>query len=89
LCAGWESGECEDKDKVIPVMMMVGRSKRLKRMVLEEFEIDAGDEDEYVEWIGRSRRMYEEDMTNGLAVWDLIIRQVCKSKDSRLEALEA
>jgi hypothetical protein len=33
--------------------------------------------------------MYEEDMTNGLAVWDLIIRQVCRSKDSRLEALEA
>jgi len=83
LCGGWESGECEDKDKVMPVVMMVGRSERLKRMVLEEFEIDAGDENGYVEWIGRSRRMYEEDMTNGLAVWDLIIRQVCRSNISR------
>jgi superfamily II DNA helicase RecQ len=86
LCTGWESGECSDKDKVMPVVMMVERSGRLKRMVLEEFGIDAGDSDRYVEWIGRSRRMYSEDMTNGLAVWDLIIRQVCKSKDSRLEA---
>ena len=83
LCGEWESGECEDKDKVMPVVMMVGRSGRLKRMVLEEFKIDAGDENEYVEWIGRSRRMYEEDMTNGLAVWDLIIRQVCRSNISR------
>lgn len=79
LCGGWESGECEDKDKAMPVMMMVGRSERLRRMVFEEFEIDAGDEGGYVEWIGRSRRMYEEDMTNGLAVWDLIIRQICRS----------
>ena len=66
----------------MPVMMMIGRSERLKRMVLEEFGMDAGDEGEYVEWIGRSRRMYEEDMTNGLAVWDLIVRQVCGSKIS-------
>jgi superfamily II DNA helicase RecQ len=82
LCGGWESGECSDKDKVMPVMMMVGRSEGLKRMILKEFGIDAEDESEYVEWIGRSRRMYEEDMTNGLAVWDLIVRQVCRSKVS-------
>jgi reverse gyrase len=73
LCRRWESGECENKDIVIPVMMMVGKSERLKEMVLEEFEVDAGDKDGYIEWIGRTRRMYEEDMTNGLAVWDLII----------------
>jgi hypothetical protein len=48
------------------VWMVVGKSERLKEMVLEE------------EWIGRTRRMYEEDMTNGLAVWDLIIRRVCE-----------
>jgi hypothetical protein len=37
-------------------------------MVSEEFEIKAEDEGGYVEWIGRTRRVYEEDMTNRLAV---------------------
>jgi superfamily II DNA/RNA helicase len=68
---------CEHMDKVIPVMMMVGLSKRLRQIVLEEFEIDVAEKGEYVRWIGRSRRIYGEDMTNGLGVWDLIVRKIC------------
>ena len=69
--------ECEHMDKMIPVMMMVGKSERFRQMVLSEFGIDAAKKEEYIRWIGRSRRMYGEDMTNGLGVWDLIVRQVC------------
>jgi hypothetical protein len=81
-CQEWGQGRegkgCEYMDKVMPVMMMVGRSERLRNMAWAEFEIDAADEEGYIKWIGRSRRMYGEDMTNGLAVWDLIIREVCR-----------
>ena len=80
-CPGLGSGVCEYMNQVIPVMMMVGKSSRLRELVKEEFGIEAmgGSEGEgrYVEWIGRSRRMYGENMTNGLAVWDLIVRRVC------------
>ena len=59
-------------------MMVVGRSARLRRMVMEEFDIDAAeDEDKYIEWICRTRRLYGAEMTNGIAVWDLIVRQLC------------
>jgi superfamily II DNA helicase RecQ len=68
---------CMYMDKVIPVMMMVGRSERLRRIVKREFDIDAAEEEGYIGWIGRSRRMYGADMTNGLGVWDLIVREVC------------
>ena len=47
-------------------------------MVMEEFDIDAAeDEDKYIEWICRTRRLYGAEMTNGIAVWDLIVRQLC------------
>ena len=78
-CQEWDGGNrgCEYMNKVIPVMMMVGRSRRLSELIWQEFEIDVRAEDEYIKWIGRSRRMYEEEMTNGLAVWDLIVCKVC------------
>ena len=63
---------------MLPVVMMVGRSGRLKELVFQEFRIEAEKEDEYQAWIERPRGMYDEEMTNALAVWDLIIRQVCK-----------
>jgi hypothetical protein len=46
-------------------------------MVLEEFGMEAGDEDGYVERIRGSRRMYSSEMTNRLAVWDLMVGKVC------------
>jgi hypothetical protein len=55
----------------------VRRSEGLKRMVLEEFGMEAGDEDGYVERIGGSRRMYSSEMTNRLAVWDLMVGKIC------------
>jgi hypothetical protein len=80
-CQEWDQGreskECEYIDKVMPVIMIVGRSERLRDIVWAEFEIDAADEEKYIKWIGRSRRIYGEEMTNGLAVWDLIVREVC------------
>lgn len=61
--------------------MMVERSRRLRDLVFQEFGSDAEKEGEYRAWIKRPRRMYDEDMTNALAVWDLIIRQVCKKEE--------
>jgi hypothetical protein len=72
IVGGWENGECEDRDKVLPVVMMVGKSSRLRQLVWEELGVDAADGVKYVEWIGRSRRIYEEEMTDGLEGWDLI-----------------
>jgi len=34
------------------------------------------EEKEYIQWVQRSRRMYEEDMTNALAVWDMVVQDV-------------
>ncbi|SLM36305.1 recq family helicase [Lasallia pustulata] len=75
-CREWAGGECQYRDKVVPVMMMVKREAALKAIVEQEFQVDV--EKDYEDWIGRSRIMYGEDMTNGLAVWDLIVREVCK-----------
>jgi hypothetical protein len=72
-----ERGKYKYIDLVMPVMVMVGRSRRLREMVLKEFEINVADEEGYIKWIGRSRRMYGKEMTNRLAVWDLIVREVC------------
>ena len=33
----------------------------------------------YQKWLGRARRMYDEDMTNAIAVWDVVIREVQRS----------
>ena len=30
----------------------------------------------YLRWLGRARRMYDEDMTNAIAVWDMVVREV-------------
>lgn len=80
LCDGWAGEECADIDKVMPVLMLVGEDEGLKRVVDEEFGREMIKEVGYVEWIGRSRRMYDDSMTNGLAVWDLIVRRVCQEE---------
>jgi len=67
-------------DQVFPVIMMAMKSEQVQGLVKDEFEIDAmADEGEYSEWVGRSRLIYGEMMTNGLAVRDLTIREICRS----------
>ena len=73
-CAGWQGGDCEHIDKVMPVMMMVWQSGTLRGMVQEAFKVEFTSDETYIRWIGRSRRIYGECMTNGLAVWDLIVK---------------
>jgi hypothetical protein len=72
-----ETKDCVYLDQVKPVMMLAGRNSRLGELVRRELEVEAGKEEEYIGWVGRTRRMYGEDMTNGLAVWDVIVRGVC------------
>ena len=72
--------ECADIDKMIPMLILVGEDEGLKRMMDKEFGREMIKEIGYVEWIGRSRRIYDDSMTNGLAVWDLIVRRVCQEE---------
>lgn len=72
-------GKCRYRDQIIPIWMIVGKSGRLRKMVLKEFDIDAAaDEDQYIEWVCRDRRVYGSNMTNGIAVWDLVVQQLCR-----------
>jgi hypothetical protein len=80
LCDGWAGEECANIDKMIPVLILIGEDEGLKRMMNKEFGREMIKEIGYVEWIGRSRRMYDDSMTNGLAVLDLIVRRVCQEK---------
>ena len=68
---------CLYRNQVLPVLMVVNRSTRLRTLVLDRLGIDAGDDEAYRQWLVRSREMYGEVMTNGLAVWDLIVQEIC------------
>lgn len=79
---GWcmearEGGRCRYREHVIPIVMMVGVSGTLREKVEQEFGVDVGDAVGYRAWLVRSRQLYEEEMTNALAVWDFIVRRIC------------
>ena len=63
----------------MPVLMLVFRSQTFRGLVQERFEerFEEQDEEKYIRWIGRDRVIYGEKMTNGLAVWDLIVQEIC------------
>jgi hypothetical protein len=53
----------------MPVLIVMGRSARLRRIVIEEFNINAAEnKDKYIEWIYRARRLYGAEIINGIAV---------------------
>jgi superfamily II DNA helicase RecQ len=70
--------KCVYMDAVLPVVMLAQKSGRIGELVRREFDIDATNEQEYIEWIGRSRQWYEGEGTNALAVWDVVIRNFCE-----------
>ena len=61
----------------MPVIIMVGISGTLREEIEREFGIDAGNAVGYRVWLVRSRPLYEEEMTNALAVWDFVVRRIC------------
>mgnify|MGYP003580596722 CR=1 FL=1 len=63
----WMQSEAEWRDKI--------------RTVFRVRDIGGKDDDwsqqaGYREWLGRGRRMWDEDMTNAIAVWDMVIYEV-------------
>jgi superfamily II DNA helicase RecQ len=70
-------GQCIYRNQVLPVVMMVKISTTLHGLVKDTFDVDATDDDKYRKWLVRSRQLYDRDMTNALAVWDLVVRSVC------------
>jgi hypothetical protein len=86
FCDGWERKQaCEWGDKMMPLVWWVTKYPGWRDMIRTRFgvEIEPGNvekERAYVRWVGRSRRMYDEDMTNAMAVWDMVIQDSQKVK---------
>jgi Helicase conserved C-terminal domain len=83
FCRGWDPLQrCEQEDKVMPLVLWVLTQPRWRARVTMEFrsEISSGggrlEEEGYIQWVQRSRKMYDEDMTNALAVWDMVVQDV-------------
>lgn len=66
-------GTCGYMHTLTAVVWVVTQGRALQQAVLKEFGVDAGDEVKFAEWVGRSRRMYGLDVTNGFAVWDFLV----------------
>jgi superfamily II DNA helicase RecQ len=86
FCDGGERKQaCEWGDRMMPLVWWVTRHEGWRTMVRQVlgFEIEAGNGDReraYIRWVSRSRRMYDEDMTNAIAVWDMVVRETEKTK---------
>jgi hypothetical protein len=83
-CRGLSALGCEWGDQIVPLLYWIKGDRTWQDKVRLEFGstgID-GDEDDwhqqqrYRRWLGRGRRLYDEDMTNAIAVWDMVIREV-------------
>jgi superfamily II DNA or RNA helicase len=86
FCDGGERKQaCEWGDKMMPLVWWVTRHEGWRAMVQQVlgFEITPGNgnrERAYIRWVSRSRRMYDEDMTNAIAVWDMVVRETERVK---------
>ena len=69
-----DTGRCRYRDQILPVVMMATKSKRLGEMVRKEFGVDTGDAAVYGEWVCRKRPTDGREVTNGFAVWDMIVQ---------------
>ena len=76
--AARDKGNCVYRDQIIPVLLAVRESQVLQDLIQGEFDVEVADNDRYRRWLVRSREMYGRDMTNALAVWDLIIQSLYK-----------
>lgn len=83
FCRGWDpSQQCEQGDKVMPLVLWVLTQPRWRARVTMEFRAEMLSRGgrlevkEYIQWVQRSRRMYDEDMTNALAVWDMVVQDI-------------
>ncbi|KEF50779.1 uncharacterized protein A1O9_13169 [Exophiala aquamarina CBS 119918] len=81
---GWSQLGCEWGDQVVPLLYWIQGDATWRdkaRSVFGFTGMHADDNDwhkqqQYRRWLGRARRMYDEDMTNAIAVWDMVIREV-------------
>jgi hypothetical protein len=84
---GWSELGCEWGDQVVPLLYWIKGDATWRdkaRSVFGFTGMYADDNDwhkqqQYRRWLGRARRMYDEDMTNAIAVWDLVIQEVSRS----------
>lgn len=65
------------------MMMMAMKSKTLGRLVWEEFGVNANDARAYTEWVCRRRPMCGREVTNGFAVWDVLVEHCMSINGSR------
>ena len=75
---------CEWGDQVVPLLYWIKGDATWRDKVRSEFgftgthpdDNDWHKQQQYRRWLGRARRIYDEDMTNAIAVWDMVIREV-------------
>ena len=75
---------CEWGDPVKPLLYWIRGATVWQEKIRECFRFTAfcADDGEWhkqkawLQWLGRARRMYDEDMTNAIAVWDTIVDTV-------------
>ena len=86
FCDGWDGfGPCEWGDKMMPVVWWVTQHRGWRKMTEQRFEVvmEPWDDDQegwYIRWVGRARRMYDENVTNAVAIWDMVIQETQKVK---------
>jgi hypothetical protein len=75
---------CEWGNQIVPLVYWMKGDARWRDKIHMEFKfVDIHPDDTewhkqkpYRQWLGRARRIYDEDMTNAIAVWDMVIREV-------------
>ena len=84
---GWNELGCEWGDQVVPMLYWIKGDATWRDKVRSVFGFNSMHADDndwhkqqpYRRWLGRARRMYDEDMTNAIAVWDMVIQEVSRS----------
>ena len=81
---GFSEEGCEWGNQIKPLLYWIRGDAAWRGKIRTEFGFVEIEEDDrewlkqraYLRWLGRGRRMYDEDMTNAIAVWDVIIREI-------------
>ena len=72
-----EEDSCRWNDKVLPVVLLVYKDDIIGEIVEEDMgELPRGEE-AWQQWVGQPREVLGRRMTNGLAVWEAVVRRIC------------
>ncbi|KXJ84810.1 hypothetical protein Micbo1qcDRAFT_181346 [Microdochium bolleyi] len=71
-----EEDKCRRNDKVLPVVLLAQKDDIIREIVEEEIgELPKGEE-AWQQWIGQPGEVLGSQMTDGLAVWEAVVRRI-------------